>query len=288
MWASVFTDEVAPDLAEALPACLAAGVSHVQVRNVQGQNAVHLPDGDVARIAALTRHAGVRVDGIGSPFGKCDLANEAYAAHLPLFERAVRLAAALDTRLIRVFAFYARERRRPDGAPVALADVLPEVAERLSAVAERARREGLTLGLENEYTTLAGSCAEARSVVDAVGSPALRLCWDVASGWYTGEPVLPDGYDQARGVLCDVHVRDAGPATHDPRQHGDVCRLGEGAIDWPGIVHRLRASGYAGPCTLETHLYSGDPDRWPKLKAATVQGMRVLQAMLTTAAAASA
>lgn len=275
-----FTDEIALDFEEAVAACVANGVRQVQVRNVGGKNVVYLPEAEVAHIAAVARTYGVRIAGIGSPFGKCALDRDAWAAHAPLFERLVRLADLFDTRLVRVFACYAGERRGPDGASLALADVLPEVADRLAGPVARAEREGLILGLENEYTTLAGSCRETRSVIDAVGSQALRFCWDVASGWYTGEPVLPDGYEAVRGQVCDVHVRDARSAPDDPRRHGELCLLGDGAVDWEGVIRQLRADEYEGCLTLETHLYLGDPDRWPKLRAATIYAMQRLLHLL--------
>jgi sugar phosphate isomerase/epimerase len=286
MYVCAFTDEVLPDFEGAVRACVENGVTDVQVRNVRGTNIVHLPDGEAARIAGIARRYGVRVAGIGSPFGKCELSDEAWAAHAPLFERVLRLADLFDTRMVRVFAFFARERRRADGTPVSLAEVLPEVAARLSGPVTRAAQHGLTLGLENEYTTLAGSCAEARAVLDSVGSPNLQICWDVASGWYTGEPVLPDGHEQVRGLICDVHVRDASDDPQRPGQHGAVTRLGDGAIDWPEVVRRLRTDGYRGPLSLETHLYSGDPERETKLKAATIHGARVLQRLLEPSTAA--
>jgi sugar phosphate isomerase/epimerase len=286
MYVCAFTDEVLPDFQGAVRACVENGVTDVQVRNVRGTNLVHLPDDDAVRLAGIARRYGVRVAGIGSPFGKCELSEEAWAAHAPLFERVLRLADLFDARLVRVFAFFARERRRADGTPVTLADVLPEVAERLAGPVTRAAQQGLTLGLENEYTTLAGNCAETRSVLDAVGSPNLKVCWDVASGWYTGEPVLPYGYEQVRHQICDVHVRDAIVDPEKPGHHGAVTRLGDGAIDWPEVVRRLRADGYNGPLSLETHLYVGDPERETKLKAATIHGMRVLQGLLEPSSAA--
>jgi len=284
MYVCAFTDEVLPDVEAAIRVCLEHDVHDVQVRNVRGTNVVHLPEDEVVRLAAAAKRAGVRVTGIGSPFGKCELNDDAVAAHLPLFERMLRVAELFETRMVRVFAFFAHERRRTDGAPLTLADVLPEVAERLAGPVARAEREGITLGLENEYTTLAGTCAEALAVVDAVGSPALQICWDVASGWHTGEPVLPDGYEQVQGRICDVHVRDALGRPDAPTLHGVVTRLGDGAIEWEAIVRRLRADGYGGPLSLETHLYSRDPERESQLKAATVHGMRALQRLLAPSA----
>ena len=39
------------------------------------------------------------------------------------------------------------------------------------------------MALETEGSTLAGTCAEARAVIDAVGSDAIRMAWDVNNSW---------------------------------------------------------------------------------------------------------
>jgi sugar phosphate isomerase/epimerase len=274
----VFTDEIDLDASAAIRVCAEEGVREIQLRQVgaRGRNIVTLPDGEIRELLAVLRSSGVRVVGIGSPFGKCDLQDDTvYAQHQRLLERAIELAHLFDAPLIRVFAFCS-----PAGENLTFATALDKIAERLAGPAELARREGVTLALENEYTTLVGSCREVRRVVDAVGSQHLRVCWDVASGWYTGEPILPDGYDQVRSVLCDVHMRDATADPADSARHGAVCRLGEGALDWPAIFSRLSEDGYQGYVTIETHLHLDEPPGGPLRREATVHGLRTLRGFL--------
>jgi sugar phosphate isomerase/epimerase len=280
MRACAFTDEISLDFPEAIRDCAENGLGEVQVRRVApGVNVVELDDHDLGRLVRVVREHGIRVAGIGSPFGKPAFGNRppdeaADHSHLPVFERALRVAEAFGAPLVRVFAV---------GAPATdEADFrarLPTALRWLREPVERAERAGIVLGLENEYTTLAGTCWQAREVVDAVGSAALRVCWDVASGWYIGEPIF-EGYARVRGLVNDVHVRDAERDSRDPARHGPVVRLGDGHVDYAGVIRRLRADGYAGSLTLETHLYDGDPDQWPKLRAATIHGMRELRRLL--------
>jgi sugar phosphate isomerase/epimerase len=275
---AVFTDEIDLDAVAAIRVCAAEGVRAVQLRRIgqQGHNVVALPDDEIRALLAALRDNDVRAVGIGSPFGKCDLFDDAaYERHLALLARAIELAHLFDAPLIRVFAF-----NPPPQASLPFAAALDRIAERLAGPADLARREGVTLALENEYTTLVGSCREVRQVVEAVGSQHLRVCWDVASGWYTGESILPDGYEQVRGVLCDVHVRDATADPADPTRHGTVCRLGEGAIDWPGVIERLSTDGYDSYITVETHLHWDEPPGGPRRREATVHGLRLLRQLL--------
>jgi sugar phosphate isomerase/epimerase len=278
---ATFTDEISRDFEEAARVCAANDLRDVQIRWVWGgRNVVELDDDEIGRIRAIVDRHGLRVVGIGSPFGKCALTDAAYRDHLRHFERAIHLADLFGTRLIRVFAFLGDDPSVTTTDAIDVSPLLPRIADYLRGPAERAEREGLTLGLENEYSTLIGSCRQTRQVIDAVGSPALRVCWDVASGWYAEEPILPPGYDQIRGLVCDVHVRDAAPDPADPTRHGEPCRMGEGVIAWPEVIRHLREDGYTGHFTLETHLYTGDPDRWAKLSAATVHAGNVMRRLL--------
>ncbi len=229
----VFSDEICLDAEQAARACVEEGIPAIQLRQVyrRGRNVIDLADEDLRHLAAVLRRSGVRVSGIGSPFGKCGLDDAADTQHLQRFERVLRVADVFDTPLVRIFGFCDPDPEAAPGDSDAFAQAMPRIVERLRGPVERARQEGVVLGLENEYTTLVGTCRQVRRIVDAIDSPALKICWDVASGWYTGEPILPDGYEQVRDYICDVHVRDACAQPGQPARHGEVCVLGEGAID---------------------------------------------------------
>ncbi len=275
-----FTDEISPDFEEAVRICADEGIRDVEVRSVWGKNVATLSDEDVSRMRDILGSHGVRVACLGSPFGKCELAGGEYAQHLRMFERLVDLAHAFDARLIRMFAFWVPGRARTPGQPVDLVAKLPQIAELLRGPAEQARQEGLLLSLENEEATYVGTCREARLLHDAIASPGLGICWDAVNGWNAGEAIFPDGYEEIRGVVNHVHVRDARADPSDPSRYAEAARLGDGVVDWREALRRLRADGFDGCLSLETHLYFGDPDRWPKLRAATVHNARELRRLL--------
>jgi sugar phosphate isomerase/epimerase len=280
-----FTDEISLDFERALRTCADHGIEEIQVRRVNGPNAVELPDDEIDRLVRLARDYGRRVAAIGSPYGKppadaqpAGLDEAARREHRRVFDRALRLAERFDAPMVRVFAVGAPARDASDFEARVGTSV-----EWLREPVERAAAVGRVVGLENEYTTLAGTCRQARRVLELVDHPALRVAWDVASGWWDREPIR-DGYDLIHGRICDVHVRDAAPDPADRSRHGPVVRFGEGAIDWPGIVARLVADGYQGTMTLETHLYSTDPDRWTKLPAASIHAAGELGKLIASAA----
>jgi sugar phosphate isomerase/epimerase len=100
------------------------------------------------------------------------------------------------------------------------------------------------LCLENEGATLVGTCAEARTVIDALGAPeSLTVAWDVNNGWYCGERPLPDGYDQIAGCVAHVHVK--------PNPAETMETVGDSNITYDAIFRALLASGYQGPASIE-------------------------------------
>ena len=103
---------------------------------------------------------------------------------------------------------------------------------------------------------------------------ALRTC---------AENGIDEAYAQARGPIVDVQVRDAAPDPANRAKHGPIVRFGEGAIDWASMLGRLVADRYGGTLTLETHLYSQDPDRWTKLPAASMHAAAELRKLMAGA-----
>lgn len=275
-----FTDEISPEFEEAVRICAEEGIREVEIRSIYGKNVASLSAEDVACMRDVLGRHGVRVSCLGSPFGKCELEGDEYAQHLRMFDQLVDLAHAFGARLIRMFAFWVPGRARTPDQPIDLTAKLPRIAELLRGPTERAFQEGLVLSLENEEATYVGTCREARLLHDAVASPGLGVCWDAVNGWNAGEAIFPYGYEQVRGLINHVHVRDARPDPSDPSRYGEAARLGDGVVDWREALQRLRADGFDGCLSLETHLYFSDPDRWPKLRAATVHNARELRRLL--------
>ena len=112
----------------------------------------------------------------------------------------------------------------------------------------------------------------------------MRVAWDVSSSWWDGESI-DEAYRQARSLIVDVHVRDVAPDAAEPTRHGPIVRFGEGAIDWADVVGRLATDRYDGTLTLETHLYSQDPERWTKLPAASMHAAAELRKLVAAAGA---
>ena len=122
----------------------------------------------------------------------------------------------------------------------------------LRDAAPRAEQAGIVLALENLNSrvdhpgTFLDATTEALDIVDEVGSPGLKLLYDLYHSVTMGEDpssVLRERLDRVRHVqIADV------PGRHEP---------GSGRIDWPTTLAWLRANGYGGWIGLE-YAPSGD------------------------------
>jgi L-ribulose-5-phosphate 3-epimerase len=80
--------------------------------------------------------------------------------------------------------------------------------------------------------------------------PNLKVVWDPANAYVSGETPFPDGYRRLPVErIAHVHAKDCRVEGHRPIW----CALGEGGIDWKGQIRALADDGYKGWISLETH-----------------------------------
>ena len=237
--ASVFTDEISEDWEEAVRTAAEASLKHVDIRNTWGKSCSALDRGDWRRMADIMERYDVRMGAIQSPFGKVQLDDEAgYRAQLAFLPDLIEQAHFFGTDVIRIFPFFqtdlTRTRVRPN-----LPAVLPRIVDRLQLAAKAAEAEGVWLALETEPSTYSGSATETRMIVDAIGSPCLKIAWDAATAWMPDEPIFPDGYEQIRGLVVNVHVKERAHS-RPARTGGAIFRHSSARGSCPGTRSSLR------------------------------------------------
>jgi sugar phosphate isomerase/epimerase len=110
----------------------------------------------------------------------------------------------------------------------------------------RAERRGITIVLK-PHGGIAGTGEDLALLVERIGSPAVRVCYDPGNvAYYEGvrpEPDLPGVADLVRAVCIKDHR--GGMAVEDFPTPGD------GEIDHVAIFRTLHRAGFAGPCLIE-------------------------------------
>ncbi|MGH1549073.1 sugar phosphate isomerase/epimerase family protein [Leifsonia poae] len=238
---SGFGDEIDADPAIQVAVLQALGASAIEVRSAWGVNIVDLDAEQLDRLGVVLSERGMGVSAIASPVGKVDVSLPV-EHEVERLRRAVAAAHRLGTRYIRLFSFFR-------GEGVAVESIRDDVLLRMRALADVAEAEDLVLLHENEKDIYGDTPERCLDIVEAVGSPALRLAWDSANFVQVGVAhPFDDGYAALRPYLEYLQVKDALTAT------GEVVPAGEGDGQVLETLTALRDDGYTGFASLEPHL----------------------------------
>jgi sugar phosphate isomerase/epimerase len=132
-----------------------------------------------------------------------------------------------------------------NATPEAWRDLLDEMAK-ACALAEPM---GVKLGIEPELANVIDSAPRARQLIDTLQSPALAIVLDPANLFeVTPLPRQRDLLSRAVDLLAPriamAHAKDRDP-------QGGFATAGQGVVDFPHFLSRLRAAGFDGD--LVTH-----------------------------------
>lgn len=252
----ILTDEVYPDdFEKSLDWIVEQGLSHIEVRVVDGVNVSNMSDEQVAAVRAKIDARGLSVTAIASPLYKCALdptrkvasgdvfgqAEESVEAHHEKLKRVIAIAKMLGAGNIRIFSFW-RE--------VEPERYFDEIVGHLKQAATVAEQEGVMLLQENEPSCNGGFAEEVGHIVRGVNSPAMKALWDPGNEAYGGRPAFPEGYGFIKDVLAHVHIKDAYVL---PDGSSRCVPVGSGNVPFIAQLKALQEDGYEGLYTIETH-----------------------------------
>lgn len=282
---SGFADEGAKPAREQLTMLAALGMSYYSVRFVDlgggVKNAMKLDKSEVRQLVRLHAEFGVRVASLGSPIGKVKLLDVEDGSHnrfAPFgrylkeeVSRAIDLAGALDTRLIRGFSFYHPRGTSPE-------DHVEQAAANLRRIAEQCGEAGVFFGLEVEANLVGQNGRLLARLHRLVNHPHLLLVFD--GGNLACQNLMPDQtyaeYCAMRQGLGWIHIKDyridpglewkgfvdeEGLKNFVPADQGDAAHeaiLRDFRQRLPALERRLKRLGLPGVfLDLEPHLKGG-------------------------------
>jgi L-ribulose-5-phosphate 3-epimerase len=254
---AAITDEFSPDISAAVNSMSEIGMAAAELRMVFGKNIIDLSDEELARAMEIVTGKGLKIISIASPLLKCVLPNapeidsrfqqdifaskHTFEDQPRLTDRAFEIAKRAGARIVRVFSYW---------RTVEPEKCFDRVAMALRALAEKAAKHGLIVGLENEHACNIATAAETARVLAAVDHPNLQVVWDPCNALVSGESPFPEGYRRLPVKrIVHVHAKDCFVNDHKPT----FGPLGECGIDWRGQIRALVADGYNGYISLETH-----------------------------------
>jgi sugar phosphate isomerase/epimerase len=150
------------------------------------------------------------------------------ARTIPWVSDCVDVCRAMNCRVI-LLAFFHNNDLRNDQPGT------DETVRRLKEVAPKAEKAGVILGVESWL-----SAEDNMSIIDRVGSPAVKVYYDVANsterGYDIGKEIRWLG---RQGQICEFHMKENG------------ALLGKGRIDFKKVRAALDDIGYRGPMQIE-------------------------------------
>jgi sugar phosphate isomerase/epimerase len=282
---AAITDEFSPDLEAAARSMAELGMSGAELRVVFGKNVIDLSDNELARARAIVEAQGLPVISIASPLLKCVLpdappvdprfqqdmfaSNYTFGDQPRLARRAFAIAELTGARIVRVFSYW--RTLQPEAC-------FDRIVTALRELTDLAAQHDMIVGLENEHSCNISTGAETARVLAAIDHPNLKVVWDPANAYLSGEIPFPDGYRLLPADrIVHVHAKDCFVRDHRPVWGP----LGEGGVNWKGQIGALKADRYRGFISLETH-WAGPAD--DKHLGSMICG-RNLQALLASSSA---
>jgi sugar phosphate isomerase/epimerase len=209
-----------------------------------------VPEAAIAAIRDAATASGVELAALSGTYNMIHPDPARRAAGLVSLRVVIAAARALDIPMV-TLCTGTRDpedqwRHHPDNTlPDAWTDLCREMEQALGF----AEAEGVDLGIEPEAANVVASAADARRLIDDMGSARLRVVLDPANLFEHGTAA------EVRAVVAaaiDALADDLGMA-HAKDRHADgrIATAGQGVVDFPDFVARLRAAGFDGP--LVTH-----------------------------------
>jgi len=146
-------------------------------------------------------------------------------------------AAAIGTPLVKVFDTQVKAGHTRGSAGVAMGDWLVPIAD-------YAADKDITIVIENALSFRQSK--EMWSILDRLQHPAIACCWDVFNAALIGEsPYISVPTLNSKIAYCQIKDAKFGALG------ASYCKLGEGDVDGPTFITRLRGIGYEGYVTVE-------------------------------------
>jgi len=265
----VVTNEISEDFERALGVAVELGITEIELNSLWEKQITDLTAEEATRARDLIRKHHLHVHQItGAAFKSLrvdDLpisafeADPGYQKHLEILKWSIERAHFFGVERVRVFTFRRSgvqglgnpAPRHPSGGPLDNATI-ERIAAGLRPLCRLAEAAGVTFCVENVRSCYGDTGYNTARILDAVGAPSLRLTWDPANAFVSGEKAVPDGYQCARPHLVNVHVKEA-RVVDGPSGLTAWERIGSGEVGIREQLSLLLRDGYAGVVNLETH-----------------------------------
>ena len=173
--------------------------------------------------------------------------------------RCIEAAEYLGAKYIRIYGGnYAAGDTDPDGKKWAA------LAESMRRLGDAAERHHVKLVIENHFNTMTVSAKQSIDLSREINHPAVGILYDQANLTFTGQEDYRTAIPLQTEKVYYMHVKDlkfkenqtgfvSSDVSHPKEEERNVVTriVGEGELDWPGILRMVHQHGYEGWLSLE-------------------------------------
>lgn len=173
--------------------------------------------------------------------------------------RCIEAAEYLGAKYIRIYGGnYAAGDTDPDGKKWAA------LAESMRRLGDAAERHHVKLVIENHFNTMTVSAKQSIDLSREINHPAVGILYDQANLAFTGQEDYRTAIPLQTEKVYYMHVKDlkfkenqtgfvSSDVSHPKEEERNVVTriVGEGELDWPGILRMVHQHGYEGWLSLE-------------------------------------
>ena len=236
---SGFADEISPSLDKQIEVIKKLGISHIEMRGVNGKGLVEYPLDEVKKIKEKLDENGISLSAVGSPIGKIQI-TDPFEEHFELFKHTVEIAKIMETPYIRMFSFFMPEGEEPE-------KYKDEVFRRLGMFIEYAKQQDVILLHENEKEIYGDVAVRCKEILDDFVCDNFHAVFDFAN-FVQCKQDTKEAYEMLKPYISYIHIKDA------MWESGKVVPAGYGDGNVKEILADLVKNGYNGVFSLEPHL----------------------------------
>ena len=173
--------------------------------------------------------------------------------------RCIGYAEYLGASYIRIYGGnYAATDTDPDGKK------RKNLVESMRRLGDEAQKRNVKLVIENHFNTMTVSAQQSIELSREINHPAVGILYDQANLTFTGKEDYRTAINLQQEKVYHMHVKDlrfksgnhdfvSSDVSHPKEEERNVVTkiVGEGELDWPGILKMVKERGYDGWLSLE-------------------------------------
>ncbi len=241
MLLSCVTDEISMDFEEAIRVGTGEGVFHYELRTIAGYRFPDYPPEIINLVKKYKDRYSLNYSAVSPGIFKRALSQLKPDNTIDCQESKIfHLAHLFEVERIIIFAY--TDCKTEDGYQRMIEDIRQFV--------KKAKKEELTVSLENSPSTCCRSHEDLLEIVKDVGENDLHINWDPANS-------MPGGYGDHKSLyqniiryMDNMHIKDV---IIEADSNIKYVPIGEGIIDYKAHIKELKRHGYKGCLTVETH-----------------------------------